>query len=132
MASVSAFVLMGPSHPNDTGLSPEWICELWEGDRPKWVLRSLRPNRRNRTFSPRAPGRILDSLQAAIGSAYPESLNDIDEPIGVSLVVVCLDGSSLAKSLPRLRKLERFDVHEAPVSWYRNFDRWSGKWKTPR
>lgn len=132
MASVSAFVLMGPSHPNDTGLSPEWICELWEGDRAKWVLKSMRSNRRNRIFSPSTPGKILESLESAIDSAYPGSLKDLEDPIGVSLVVVCLDGSSLAKSLPRLRKLKRFDVHQAPVSWYRTFNHWSGKWTTSR
>ena len=130
MASVSAFVSMGSTHPNDNGFSPEWICELWEGDRAKWVLRSVRTTKRPRSFSPEAPAKILDSLKDAIASAYPGSLEKSDVPLGISLVIVTLEDSSLKKFMPRLRKLGRFDIHEASVSWSRTFSGWSGDWTT--
>ena len=130
MASVSAFILMGSSHPNDIGFTPEWVCELWEGDRARWVLRSVRTSKRPRSFSPDASKEIFDSLKDAIVAAYPGSLEKSDAPTGVSLVIVCLEGSSLRKFLPHLRKLRRFDIHEAPVSWSRTYSRWSGDWIT--
>ena len=130
MASVSAFVSMGSSHPNDVGFSPEWVCELWEGDRAKWVLRSVRTTKRPRSFSPQSPAMIFDSLKDAIVAAYPGSLDESDVPSGISLVVVCLEGSSFKKFLPRLRKLGRFDIHEASVSWSRTYSDWSGEWTT--
>jgi hypothetical protein len=130
MASVSAFVSMGPTHPNDIGFSPEWICELWEGDRAKWVLRSVRTTKRPKSFSPDAPAKIFESLKDAISTAYPGSLEKSDSPKGISIVIVCLEGSSLRKFLPRLRKLGSFDIHEAPVSWSRTYSGWSGDWTT--
>lgn len=128
MASVSAFVSMGSTHPNDNGFSPEWVCELWEGDSAKWVLRSVRSAKRPRSFSPESPAKILDSLKDAIGAVYLGSLDKSDEPTGIALIVVCLEGSSLIRFLPRIRKFDRFDVHEAPVSWSRTYSGWSGEW----
>ena len=121
---------MGLTDPNDNGFSPEWVCELWEGDRAKWVLRSVRSTKRPRSFSPDAPAKIFDSLKDAIGSAYPGSLDKSDVPLGISLVIVTLEDSSLKKFMPRLRKLGRFDIHEAPVSWSRTYSGWSGDWTT--
>ena len=130
MASVSAFVSMGPSHPNDNGFSPEWVCELWEGSRATWMLRSAGATKSDRSFSPDAPAKILDSLKDAIASAYPGSLEKSDVPTGISLVIVCLEGSSLSEFLPSLRSFDQFDIHEAPVSWSRTYSRWSGDWIT--
>jgi hypothetical protein len=128
MSSVTAFITMGSTHPNDNGFSPEWVCELWEGDRAKWRLRSVQTTKRPRSFFPSAPAKILDSLKEAIGVAYPGSLQKSEVPTGISIVIVSLEGSSLKKFLPRIRKLSRFDIHEAPVSWSRTYSEWSGRW----
>ena len=122
---------MGATHQNDNGFSPEWVCELWEGDRARWTLRSVRTSKRARSFSPQAPAKILESLKDAISAAYPGSLEKSDEPTGISLVIVCLEGSSLTRFLPRMRKqFDRFDLHEASVSWSRTYSHWSETWTT--
>lgn len=127
MASVSAFLILGKTHPNDNGFSPEWVAELWEGDRAKWILRSRDASKRARSFSPSTPSKIFDSLLKVIEVAYPGALKQPSESNGLSLVVVCLDGSSLRKLLPRIRRIPKFDIHEAPVSWARTFDTWGEK-----
>jgi hypothetical protein len=33
MAAVTATILLGGSHPNDTSVDPYYLMKLWEGDR---------------------------------------------------------------------------------------------------
>ena len=132
MASVSAFVLLGPSHQNDNGFSPEWTVELWEGDRPKWILRSQNPGKRPKSFNPKSPPKIFDSLVELIETAYPGSTEEGEEPNGIALVVTCLGGSSLVRHLPQIRGMKQFDVHLAPVTWSRTYDTWGGRWQVKK
>jgi hypothetical protein len=41
MASVSAFFLVGSTHPFDGGLDPSFVVKLYEGDRAMWRATSL-------------------------------------------------------------------------------------------
>ena len=132
MASVSALVLLGPSHQNDNGFSPEWTAELWEGDRAKWILRSQKPGKRQKSFNPKSPPKIFDSLVELIDTAYPGATEEGDEPNGITLLVICLGGSSLVGHLPRIRGLKQFDIQFAPVSWSRTFDSWGGRWQVKK
>ena len=34
MAALTATILLGGSHPNDTFVDPYYLMKLWEGDRP--------------------------------------------------------------------------------------------------
>jgi hypothetical protein len=92
MASVSSLVLLGPSHQNVNGFSPDWTAELWEGDRAKWILRSQKPGKRPKSFNPKSPPKIFDSLVELIETAYPRSTEEANEPNGITLLVVCLGG----------------------------------------
>ncbi|BCS82425.1 hypothetical protein [Anaerocellum diazotrophicum] len=41
MGTVTCSVLVGISHQNYSGIIPEYILNLWENDRPAWVLRKI-------------------------------------------------------------------------------------------
>jgi hypothetical protein len=41
MGSVSAFFLLGSTHPFDGGLNPSFIIKLFEGDIPTWQAISI-------------------------------------------------------------------------------------------
>jgi len=41
MASVTAFIILGDPHPNDNGISPEWLIELWEGNKATLQLKPI-------------------------------------------------------------------------------------------
>lgn len=128
MASVSGFVVIGTPHQNENGISPDWIAELWEGDRAKWILRPLKGRGRARGFSPESPAKIGQSLLEILELLAPGSTNSKGDPIDMSLIVVAMEQSSLLKTIPRLRKLRRIDVHIASVSDSRVYSTWSGDW----
>ncbi|ABP65727.1 hypothetical protein Csac_0073 [Caldicellulosiruptor saccharolyticus DSM 8903] len=41
MGTVTCSVLVGTSHQNHGGIIPEYILNLWENDKPAWVLRKI-------------------------------------------------------------------------------------------
>ncbi|WP_241243540.1 hypothetical protein [Caldicellulosiruptor changbaiensis] len=41
MGTVTCSVLVGTSHQNHSGIIPEYILNLWENDKPAWVLRKI-------------------------------------------------------------------------------------------
>lgn len=128
MASVSAFVALGSTHPNDNGFSPEWVAELWEGDRASWVFRPSDAEKRVKRYKPESPDEIFDAFQKGLGTIYRGELSDSKKPSGITLVVVILDGSSLTRSIRKFKALKSFDVQLAPVSWSRTWSHWTGDW----
>jgi len=130
MASVSAMVSIGHSHPNDNGFSPSWTAELWEGDRATWVLRPIAEGKRVRRVRPESPDLIFDSLLDLLQRMYKVPLDDPKAPTGITMLVTVLHGSTLSPSLRRFKALKGLDVHLAPVSWDRTWSRWTGKWDT--
>jgi len=129
MASVSAVVLIGSSHQNDNGFSPDWIAELWEGDRATWVFRPQTGNRRVRRFHPASTAKIFDAFRSALVRIIGTPVDDAEEPRQLTLVVVILDKSSLKASLAKFKALKGLDVHLAPTAWSRVWDGWRGEWK---
>lgn len=128
MASVSAIVSIGHSHPNDNGFAPSLTAELWEGDRATWVLRPTEEGKRIRRVRPESPNLIFDSLLEVLQRMYRGPLDDPKAPSGLTVVVTVLHGSTLSRSLKRFRMLKGVDVHLAPVSWDRTWNQWTGKW----
>ena len=128
MASVSAFVSIGSSHPNENGFSPEWIVELWEGDRAVWVLRSFDGVKKPKKFKPASPARIYDSFVEVLEHLYPGSTKTRNSSTTIALAVVILEDSTFLKSARKCRTLKNFDVHMAPVSWSRTWSMWKNKW----
>ena len=130
MASVSAIVSIGNSHPNDNGFSPSWVAELWEGDRATWVLRPTEEGKRIRRVRPESPDLIFDSLLEVLQRMHKTPLDDPKAPTGITMVVTVLHGSTLSRSLRRFKALKGVDVHLAPVSWDRTWSQWTGQWDT--
>jgi hypothetical protein len=130
MASVSAFVAIGQSHPNDVGFAPSWTAELWEGDRATWVLRPVDPKKRLRRWKPDSPDAIFDSFLEVLASVYRGPLDDPKNPSGITLVVVPLEGSSLLRFTRRFKVLKSFDVHLGSITWSRTWSSWSSSWST--
>jgi hypothetical protein len=128
MASVSAFVALGSTHPNDNGFSPEWVAELWEGDRATWVFRPTEAGKRVKRYKPESPDEIFDAFDKGLRTIYRGVLDDSKKPSGLTLVVVVLDGSSLARSLRKFKGLKSCDVQLAPVSWSRTWSQWTADW----
>ena len=62
MASVTAFIIIGDPHPNDNGISPEWLIELWEGSRATLKLKSLTGSKRSRVIQVATPKAIFKNI----------------------------------------------------------------------
>ena len=58
MAAVTATILLGGSHPNDTSVDPYYLMKLWEGDRAAWTAHSLTDPTFERRVLPKAAARI--------------------------------------------------------------------------
>jgi hypothetical protein len=54
MAAVTATILLGGSHPNDTSVDPYYLMKLWEGDRAAWTAHSLTDPTFERRMLPKA------------------------------------------------------------------------------
>ena len=58
MAAVTATILLGGSHPNDTSVDPSYLMKLWEGDRAAWTAHSLTDPTFERRVLPKSPETI--------------------------------------------------------------------------
>jgi hypothetical protein len=128
MASVSAFVTIGSTHPNDNGFSPDWVAELWEGDRATWVFRPTDTDKRVKRYKPESPDEIFDAFRKGLKTIYRGELEDAKKPSGMTLVVVILDGSTLGRSVRKFKALKSCDIQLAPVSWSRTWSQWTSGW----
>ena len=74
MASVTAFIIIGDPHPNDNGISPEWLIELWEGSRATLKLKSLTGSKRSRVIQVATPKAIFKN-KSRKSPPYPANKN---------------------------------------------------------
>lgn len=98
MAAVTALILIGSGHPNDTSHDPKWILRLWEGDSAAWTgteLGEVEPTKRCEPANP------IDI--ASEGCRLAREV--IAESGGRSVLVTVLDGSTLGSQLNKLDEL---------------------------
>lgn len=129
MASVSAFIILGSPHPNDNGIHPEWLIELWEGDRAVLKLKSLTSQRRAKLFYPQSSKAIFKSVNEILESVYSGATQKSKEPYFKALVVTCLPGSSLESDIEKFEKLTRLDVHLTKKVKSRTYSQWTNNWQ---
>jgi hypothetical protein len=128
MASVTAFIILGDPHPNDNGISPEWLIELWEGNKATLQLKPINSKKRSRIFRIESPKDIFATVRKILEHVYPDSTKRTKSPYGKSLVVTCLNGSSLESQITKFAQLSRLDIHIAKVETSRTFSQWSNDW----
>ena len=128
MASVTAFIIIGDPHPNDNGISPEWLIELWEGSRATLKLKSLTGSKRSRVIQVATPKAIFKNIKNILETIYPDSTKKSLEPYLKSLVITCLKGSSLEIDIDKFNQLARFDTHISTRIKSRTYSRWSSNW----
>ena len=129
MASVSAFIILGSPHPNDNGIYPEWLIELWEGDRATLKLKSLTSQTRAKLFYPQSSKAIFKTVNEILESVYPGATQKGKEPYFKALVVTCLPGSSLERDIEKFDKLTRLEVHLTKKVKSRKFSQWVNDWQ---
>lgn len=151
MATFTASIVAGSSHPNDGGIHPRTIAWLSENDRPAWVLE--RKSDDQRTWIPTVEDMLEDGLLLVLAhglklpelrAELPSSLNetyaelyDVDEAVRKQLyeacrklpnctkvVVTVLSGSTILRQLPVLDSYN-FDVEVCTPAFVRAFSRWS-------
>ena len=129
MASVSAFEILGSPHPNDNGIYPEWLIELWEGDQATLKLKSLTSQKRAKLFYPQSSKAIFKTINEILESVYPGATEKGKEPYFKALVVTCLPGSSLERDIEKFDKLTRLEVHLTKKVKSRTFSQWTNNWQ---
>ncbi len=129
MASASAFIILGSPHPNDNGISPEWLIELWEGDRATLKLKSLTSQKRAKFFYPQSSKAIFKTVNEILELVYPGATQKSKEPYFKALVVTCLPGSSLESDIEKFEKLTRLEVHLTKKVKSRIFSQWTNNWQ---
>ena len=125
MGIATALVIIGGSHQNDTGISPQVIAELWEGDRANWSVRSIGSKDIEFRIDPNSPDDIFDELVNVLRKVCGVSLN---EPLETSIAVTIFDGSSLVSRVHRFAELTTCDVSLFTTAYSRTFSAWKDKW----
>ena len=128
MASVTAFLVLGTPHPNDIGISPEWLIELWEGNVATLRLKSADGKKRVRVYRPENPKFIFKTVVSILEDVYPDSTKRLKTPCTKGIAVICLKNSSLERDLGNFKNLTRFDLHIATRVETRTYSNWSGEW----
>jgi hypothetical protein len=128
MASVTAFLVLGTPHPNDIGISPEWVIELWEGNVATLKLKSANGKKRARIFRLENPKDIFKTVVNVLEDVYPDSTKRVNTSCNKGITVICLKNSSLERDLGNFKKLTRFDLHLATRVETRTYSHWSGEW----
>ena len=77
MAAVTATILLGGSHPNDTSVDPYYLMKLWEGDRAACVTASAKANTESpensvtTTAERSSPSAVIGNAFGGPVSSYP-------------------------------------------------------------
>ena len=119
MAAVTALILIGSGHPNDSSHDPRWILRLWEGSAAAWTATELGATEPAKRYEPLSPADI-----ASEGCRLVREV--IAEYGGSSVLVTVLDGSSLGSQLRELDGLlPDFDLHIMQSVGSRTSSMWS-------
>jgi hypothetical protein len=95
MASISAYVVIGQSHPNEIGLvNTKYILELWEGDKATWNIRDVARNDET-SVNCVSPSEITQVLLRFISESQQNSLAHSNFQPRPSILIVPLTNSSL-------------------------------------
>jgi hypothetical protein len=127
MGIATALVVIGGSHQNDTGISPQVIAELWEGDRANWSVRSIGSKDIEFRVDPNSPDDIFDELVNVLRKVCGISPN---EPLKTSIAVTIFDDSSLESRAHRFAELSTCDVSLFTSAYSRTFSAWKDEWIT--
>ncbi len=127
MGIATALVVIGDLHPNDTGISPLLIVELWEGIRATWLVRSIGDDSFTHRVDPKKPDDIFDGLIEAIKVASPVAGGIVKPgmPSGISLAVTIFENSSLLRDLKRFEEFIDCDVTVFQTTYSRTFNQWA-------
>ena len=123
MAAVTAVIIVGESHPNDTGVNPKVILKLWEGSRASWTAHSLTDQRFERRADPGEPANIMvDGCILARDIAFEFNLN---------AVMICASSNSSINNqiLEGMKSLEGLDVYITQQTGSRTHNQWRGGWE---
>ncbi len=116
MASISAYVLIGQSHSNETGhADTQYILELWEGDKAAWISRDVARNEETR-IPCGAPSEIHSVLISSISEIHYKTFNDPHLPLRMSVLIVPLPNSSLEMNTSEL--LEELSDIDVDYHWF--------------
>ncbi len=124
MAAVTATILIGGSHPNDTSVDPYYLMKLWEGDRAAWTAHSLTDPTFERRVLPKAPETIaVEGARMAMG---------LVREFGMGAVMVCaIEGSSILHGIEEMAKvITEVDLHLLTPAGSRTYSRWKDQWHT--
>lgn len=119
MAAVTALILIGSNHPNDTSHDPRWILRLWEGSAAAWTATELGATESAKRCEPPSPADI-----ASEGCRLAREV--IAEFGGSSVLVTVLEGSTLGPQLGELAGLlPEVDLHIMQSIGSRTSSMWS-------
>ena len=82
MATATAFITAGGSHPNDGGITPVSTLTLWENSRPGWRCDHLVDERPSTVWVPHTPETVLADgllLLAAVGIGDEQVVQLLDD-----------------------------------------------------
>lgn len=128
MASITAFVIVGSPHPNDSSVTPDTMIELWEGSRATWVVRRLQDGMILRRLYPDSPNEIGNALIEILSSMTPDKRLGGSQIVDMSVVVAPLPGSSMNLHLGALTDVSVCDVHILETVFSRTMSAWTGEW----
>ena len=124
MAAVTAVIMVGISHPNDTGVNPEVILKLWEGSRAVWTAHKIGDSRYERRAEPDEPATIMaDGCKLARDTAVELNLNAV-------MISSSSHSSINSQILSGMEMLEGLDVYITQQTGSRTNNQWSGGWES--
>jgi hypothetical protein len=158
MATTTATIFIGTSHPNDGGINPKYLIRFTENDRPALILSELEGKMEDKVIIPTIENTI-DDIYLMIGvfilkkikpskkinnkkrdslydildkterkKLYKQTLKLINE-FNIKVVINILEGSHLLQIIEQINKYPN-DFEVTITSIKKEYDRWSNSIKT--
>jgi hypothetical protein len=119
---VTAVIMIGNSHPNDTGVDPQVILKLWEGDRATWTTHRLDGGSENDRVNPSDPNLIA---RAGCELAAKIARKDGFDAVWISVT----KASTMNRQINECGELlQEIDLYICQESGSRIYSRWKNSW----
>ena len=122
MASVTATIMVGGSHPYEPAFDPRFVLELWEGSRATWVVRNVADGKVVKRIEPEMPAFIAGAAVLFLS----EHIAEIGED--TTVVVSPLADSTLMGQVHIFEKLVDCDLHILQPVYSRVRSAWGEGW----
>ena len=134
MAFVSHIVLIGSDHPNDGGLAPNYLIEVWENSRIVFVCKQLRSRGENASIleefrvNCKDPANLSLDLFKAIDKVLKKSRANKLGSSSIAIVSFVSSKSDKVLLASLETKFPKHNLYFFPLTDHKTWSHWGNDW----